>query len=201
MIYLENTVGRIKKSAQKKFLEKGFNGAHMQEIAKEAEVSQSLLHYYFRTKEHLFKIIIEDSINLIVNNISPILIKELSFFELIDQFIYNNLVLFKDNKNLLSFIINEYNQNFEKVNSEFKPIILFFKEFEHKVYIQSQKENIKLQDTRNLIINIISLCGWQVIGFNIFNLDDGYIKNLDSQDIAETRKYIYESVVSSLKIK
>ena len=87
MIYLDYTIKRIKHSAEKIFYEKGFNGARVSEIAKDAEVSKSLLHYYFRTKEQIFRIIIEDSINLVVKNVSPILTKDLGFYELIDQFI------------------------------------------------------------------------------------------------------------------
>ena len=34
-------------AAQKVFIEKGFNGARMEEIAKEASINKALLHYYF----------------------------------------------------------------------------------------------------------------------------------------------------------
>src|SRR3989442_2357240 len=37
------------------FVRRGSAGARMQEIAAEAGVNQALLHYYFRTKEHLAK--------------------------------------------------------------------------------------------------------------------------------------------------
>jgi hypothetical protein len=134
---------------------------------------------------------------MVIKNMSPVLKKELSFFELIDQFINNILTLFKDNRSLLSFIINEYNQNFEKIKSELEPLFNFFKEFEYKIRIQSQKENITIKDLRHFIVNIISLCGWQVIGINIFNMENSNIKNSDSLDISEARKNIYESVVSS----
>ncbi len=196
MIYLDHTVTRIKNAAMKVFYEKGFNGARIHEIANAADVSQSLLHYYFRTKEHLFKIIIANSTNMIAENMFPILKKELNFFELIDQFIYTILILFKENRRLLSFIINEYNQNFDKIESELKPIFNFFKEFEYQIRIQSQKENMKIKDTRHFIVNIISLCGWQVIGINIFNLENSNIKNSDLFDISDARKNIYNSIVS-----
>jgi AcrR family transcriptional regulator len=199
MIYLDYTVDRIKKSATKIFYEKGFNGARVNEIAKDAEVSKSLLHYYFRTKEHLFKIVVDESIDRVVKNMSPILTKDLDFFELINQFIYNILFLFKDNKKLLSFIINEYNQNFGMINSELKPIILFFKEFENKTVELSQKEKIKLGDIKHFIVNIISLCGWQVIGINIFSLEKTMNDSSNSFNISEIKENIYKSIISSIK--
>jgi len=195
MIYLDYTVDRIKKSATKIFYEKGFNGARVNEIAKDAEVSKSLLHYYFRTKEHLFKIVVDESIDKVVKNMSPILTKDLDFFELTNQFIYK----FKDNKKLLSFIINEYNQNFGMINSELKPIILFFKEFENKTVELSQKEKIKLGDIKHFIVNIISLCGWQVIGINIFSLEKTMNDSSNSFNISEIKENIYKSIISSIK--
>lgn len=199
MIYLDYTVDRIKKSAKKVFYEKGFNGTRVTEIAQGAEVSKSLLHYYFRTKEQLFKIIVDESINLVVKNMSPILKKELSFFELVDQFIYNILAIFKENNKLLAFIINEYNHNLDKIESELKPVFIFFKEFESQIRIQSQKENIPIKDTKHFIVNIISLCAWQVIGINIFNLEK---KGLDVStklaNITELKDRIYKNVVNSL---
>lgn len=36
------------------FLEKGYEGARMQEIADKAEINKALLHYYYRNKENLF---------------------------------------------------------------------------------------------------------------------------------------------------
>lgn len=199
MIYLDYTVDKIKKSAKKVFYEKGFNGARVNEIAKDAEVSKSLLHYYFRTKEHLFKIVVNDSIDKVVKQVTPILTKDFGFYELIDQFIYNILILFKDNKNLLSFIINEYNQNFDKIKFALAPIFVFFKKFEHKIRILSIKENVNIKDTKHLMVNIISLCGWQVIGINIINLEISASVGSCLININEIRENIYQSVINSIK--
>ncbi len=49
-----DTEEQILKAARKLFENKGFNGARMQEIADEAGINKSLLHYYFRSKEGLF---------------------------------------------------------------------------------------------------------------------------------------------------
>lgn len=199
MIYLDYTEDRIKKSAKKVFFQKGFNGARVIEIAKDAGVSKSLLHYYFRTKEQIFRIVIEESISLLIKNMSPILTKNLGFYEIIDQFIYNILNLFKDNKNLLSFMIYEYNQNFEKIEFALNPVLDFFKEFEHKIRIQSQNENITIKNYKHLIINIISLCGWQIIGINILSLDSNSNKDLDSSTITEIRESIYKTIATVIE--
>jgi AcrR family transcriptional regulator len=52
---LENpSIQRILRSAGSCFGRKGYRGASLNEIAREAEVSKSLLHYHFDSKEHLF---------------------------------------------------------------------------------------------------------------------------------------------------
>ena len=47
------TEQRILAAARAVFIRRGTAGARMQEIAREAQVNQALLHYYFRSKERL----------------------------------------------------------------------------------------------------------------------------------------------------
>lgn len=51
----EETEERIFKAALKVFAAKGKAGARMQEIADEAGINKSMLHYYFRSKEKLYE--------------------------------------------------------------------------------------------------------------------------------------------------
>lgn len=46
-------------AGERAFSERGFDGVGMKAIAKAAEVSQSLLHYHFGTKEKLYRAVIE----------------------------------------------------------------------------------------------------------------------------------------------
>ena len=50
----ENTEEKILKAAEEVFVQKGLDGARMQEIADKAGINKSLLHYYYRTKDKLF---------------------------------------------------------------------------------------------------------------------------------------------------
>ena len=47
---------RIKEAAKKVFVQKGYAGARMQDIANEAKINKALLHYYFRSKDQLFEL-------------------------------------------------------------------------------------------------------------------------------------------------
>jgi AcrR family transcriptional regulator len=55
MVKEQNTEDRIVDAAKTVFINKGKDGARMQEIANEAGINKALLHYYFRTKNKLFE--------------------------------------------------------------------------------------------------------------------------------------------------
>ncbi|MDZ7635635.1 MAG: helix-turn-helix domain-containing protein [Bacteroidales bacterium] len=50
-----HTKEKIFLAASEIFEEKGHSGARMQEIADRAGINKALLHYYFRSKDQLFK--------------------------------------------------------------------------------------------------------------------------------------------------
>lgn len=57
-----DTEKRILAAARKEFIAKGLGGARMQAVAAEAGVNKALLHYYFRTKDNLYRKVLEDTI-------------------------------------------------------------------------------------------------------------------------------------------
>ncbi len=58
---------KILKSALDTFLRYGFHGTKLQQIAVNANVSKSMIHYYFRSKERLYKRVLENVIEYIEN--------------------------------------------------------------------------------------------------------------------------------------
>lgn len=58
----ENTRERIKNAAVEVFIEKGYDGTRMQEIAHRAKANKAMIHYYFRSKSDLFEAIIKETI-------------------------------------------------------------------------------------------------------------------------------------------
>ncbi|MCX6271040.1 MAG: helix-turn-helix domain containing protein, partial [Bacteroidetes bacterium] len=54
---LNSTEEHILQAARKVFARKGLDGARMQEIADEAGINKALLHYYFRSKDNLFRLV------------------------------------------------------------------------------------------------------------------------------------------------
>ena len=50
-----STEEKIIKAAEKIFLEEGYAGARMQQIANEAQINKAMVHYYFKSKEKLME--------------------------------------------------------------------------------------------------------------------------------------------------
>src|SRR6202166_4777494 len=54
-----STARRIVATAEQIFAEQGLAGARMDEIARAAKVNKALLYYYFRSKEELYRFVLE----------------------------------------------------------------------------------------------------------------------------------------------
>jgi AcrR family transcriptional regulator len=53
---------RIKEAAKLLFIEKGYDGTTMQAIADSSQVNKALLHYYFQSKDKLFRLIFREEL-------------------------------------------------------------------------------------------------------------------------------------------
>jgi AcrR family transcriptional regulator len=68
----KQTEERIFESATEIFIEKGMDGARMQDIANHAGINKALLHYYYRSKEHLFEAVFEKLATVMFSRFSPV---------------------------------------------------------------------------------------------------------------------------------
>ncbi len=93
------------------FQEKGFATAKLKDIAERANINQSLLHYYFRKKEVLFKSVLKHKILELFNELGSLLKEKGSLTENMDELVqvYHNY--FVKNPNMPLFFISELNNN------------------------------------------------------------------------------------------
>ncbi|WP_446898184.1 TetR/AcrR family transcriptional regulator [Clostridium sp. LBM24168] len=69
---MSNTKTLIFKSAIRIFSKNGYNGATMDAIAADAGVAKGTLYYHFKSKEEIFKYIIQEGMNIVKNEIEDI---------------------------------------------------------------------------------------------------------------------------------
>ena len=102
-------------AARKVFISKGYDGATMEKIASEAKVNKALLHYYYRSKDKLFKIVLTEAIGIIREKLFLIIKSEDNLEVIIKELIDVYVETLINHPYLPNFIVNEISSNPEKV--------------------------------------------------------------------------------------
>lgn len=107
-----STEDKIKEAARKLFTSSGFAAVTTRDIAAEAGINQALLHYYFRSKEKLFEIIMLENLNRFVAGVRDVINNEQTTLE---QKIKILIATYIDNLSkepeLPLFIVNQVKSN------------------------------------------------------------------------------------------
>ena len=163
------TKKKILGAAKVVFLEKGFDGARMQEIANKAGINKSMLNYYFRFKENLFEAIFEEEFLKLVPKISIILKSDKPLSYKISTFVDTYIDMLIENPFIPNFVLNELNKNPGKIVK-----ILEKHDINPHVIMNQLNNEIEINDNNpinivSLIVNILSLCIFPFIGKPILN--------------------------------
>ena len=159
----KNTEDKIIEAAKTVFVEKGMDGARMQEIANMAGINKALLHYYFRTKnklfEKVFSIIFKDVLGVFEQAIS----EEIDFEQFLEGFITNYIKLLKSKPFIPHFVIHELNRKPERI-VELMQNISFDKQKLFGLIDRAVEDKvIRPIQPVHLITNILSMCIFPVI--------------------------------------
>jgi len=171
------TEEKILEAAKRVFQEQGFSGARMQEIADEADINKSMLHYYFRSKDKLFQKVFQESIREFFPVIFEVLSSDLAFVPKVETLVKTYYEMFEKHPHLPRFVIHEMNQHPQR-----------FKEFVSnagieipRVFLKQIQAKVEAGDMRKIaphefIINTIGLCVFPLIARpmieTVFDMDD-----------------------------
>ena len=103
----DNMELRIREVAQQLFFEQGYAATSTTQIAKEVGCTQALVHYYYRTKENLFRQIFLEQVLAALNVIGRSLANEESFDRFIEQAISMYFDALSSNPRLPYFVLEE----------------------------------------------------------------------------------------------
>jgi len=161
----DSTEQRIFEAARDVFIQKGMEGAKMQEIADRAGLNKALLHYYYRSKEKLFEMVARS----IINRAIPIIRKTIESDEPLHQkiagFIDFYINLINHNPFVPLFIISEMNKHPDSFFEKIMPIgvpkpQIFLKQVEEAI----ERGEIKPIKPEHLLINVVSMCVFPFLG-------------------------------------
>lgn len=107
----DTTELHILEAAKRLFFEHGFAGTSTTDIAREAGVNQALVHYYYRTKENLFRQIFIEQARNIFDMIKQTFENDLPFEDMIRHCVSVYFDLLAANPQLPYFVLNELINN------------------------------------------------------------------------------------------
>lgn len=176
----DSTEQRIFDAAHQVFVQKGLDGAKMQEIADHAGINKALLHYYFRTKEKLFEMVAKAVINRAFPVVQQLIEADMPLEQKIERFVDFYIDLISRNPFVPLFIIGELNKHpddfFEKIIPASPPRPeFFFRQVEEAV----AEGRIRPVSPRHLLVNVLSMCVFPVVARPMIRI----VMGLNSQEI------------------
>lgn len=101
----------IKIAAKKVFLKRGFAGTRLQEIADEAKIGRTALHYYFRNKEKLFTAVLQDFFKEVTSRMPNLDDAQMPIMDRLKLFITDYMDTAIQSPEIDLFMLNEANEN------------------------------------------------------------------------------------------
>jgi TetR/AcrR family transcriptional regulator len=197
----KQTEEKIFDSATDVFIEKGMDGARMQDIANHAGINKALLHYYYRTKDRLFNAVFEKIAGNMFTKFAPVFDTNLSLEEKIRFFFREHIAFMQKNPRLPGFLLNEFHRNPERIRKLIQNIdinkLWTTLEAQHKEELKRYnitKENIPQFMTTIAGMSVFPFVAKPVIASLMGKM--GY--NFDNY-IEERKEYAADFVIDALK--
>lgn len=118
-----STEEKIKAAAREVFLQKGFAAARTRDIAELAGINLALLNYYFRSKQKLFEVVMQEKMGQFIGTIIPVLNNpKTTLNEKLVLLAENYITMLLENPHMPSFVLEEIKKNhfefIQKINPE-----------------------------------------------------------------------------------
>jgi TetR/AcrR family transcriptional regulator len=183
------------------FLDKGMDGARMQDIASHAGINKALLHYYFRTKDQLFNVVFEMIARKILKKFAPVFDENLTLEEKIRFFFKEHITFLQENPKLPGFILNEINRNPARIKKLLKNVD--FENFWQKLYDQHKEELENYNITEALLPQLMtSIAAISVFPFAARGLIESILEKSGipfNNYIEERKTFAAEFVIKAIK--
>lgn len=192
-------------AAVKVFVEKGKDGARMQEIADTAGVNKMLLHYYFKDKNTLFFEVLKKIVADLYDNVFNEDMDDLTFKDFLTVFINRHFDFLNEKKYTFQFLLWELSRQkldlkniiFDSYNSYGKnPFEILTSRLDEAV----AKGEIREVDPTEFVMNLFSLDLFMFIALPIIR----EIVSMDDEELAgvieQRKKEVFRLLWNDIKI-
>jgi TetR/AcrR family transcriptional regulator len=171
------TEEKIFEAATEVFVDKGMDGARMQDIASHAGINKALLHYYYRTKDQLFNAVFEMIAKKVLRKFAPVFDDKLTLEEKIRFFFKEHIAFLQENPKLPAFILNEINRNPARIKKLLSNV--HFENIWEQLYDQHKNELGKYNITKESLPQImVSVAALSVFPFAARGIIEGVLDKL-----------------------
>lgn len=197
----KQTEEKIFDAATEVFEEKGLAGARMQNIADLAGINKALLHYYFRTKDHLFDAVFAKLALKMFMKFAPIFSEDKTIEDKIRFFFRAHIDFLQQNPRLPGFILNEINHNPQRIQKLMKTIDvrgIWENILEHHKD-ELDRYNINEENIPQIMTTIVSLSVFPFAARGIFEVLLNNIGVDFDKYLEERKEFAAEFVIKALK--
>jgi len=192
----------ILNAAVKVFTRKGYAGARMEEIAKEAGINRALLHYYFRDKETMFNIIFETRCKEFFTGLFGAFQSEAPLLEKIKWVIDHEITVLSQQPDLARFVIMEIAQQPDRLIQFGQKLGLnpraMLGNFQKEIQQNITAGKIRPIDGRQLLMNIISICIYPFVAKPIIKTMMQMDENTFIDLMGKRKKDAYEFIINAI---
>ena len=200
----ENTMEeQILIAAKELFLQNGYDGVSTTLVAKKVGCNQALVHYYYRTKQNLFKIVFLQEIKRVTSRLNDIPQGDISFEDFVSRIIDTQIEFLQDNINIPFLIIGELRNNSEAIELIQSSYVEVFKEVRGKVqtFLDAKRENGELGEVvaEQLFLDILSLNVFPFMIQTFFSKIWGMDQEEQQLFLAKRKEHIKKVIIASVK--
>ncbi len=197
----KQTEEKIFDAATEVFIEKGMDGARMQDIANHAGINKALLHYYYRTKDQLFNAVFEKIAGAMFSKFAPVFDTKLTLEDKIRFFFREHIAFLQKNPRLPAFLLNEFHRNPQRIRKLIQNIDI--NKLLSTLEVQHREEMKRYNITKETIPQFMTtIAAMSVFPFAAKPLISSLMEKMGynfDQYIEERKEYAAEFVINALK--
>lgn len=196
----KQTEEKIFEAATDVFLDKGMDGARMQDIANHAGINKALLHYYYRTKDQLFDAVFQMIARKMLKKFAPVFDENLTLEDKIRFFFKEHITFLQENPRLPAFVLNEINRNPARIKNLLKNVE--FESLWKKLYEQHKGELDKYNVSEKMLPQLMtSIAAMSVFPFAAKGLIEAILSKTSvsfNAYIEERKEFAADFVINAI---
>ncbi|MDR0872657.1 MAG: TetR/AcrR family transcriptional regulator [Prevotellaceae bacterium] len=192
---------RILKAARELFVQNGYNGTSIRDIATAADANIAMVNYYFGSKENLFSVVLGDVFNILSEKIFTLIDADLPFFELLRKWIYSYYDVLMQYPDFPLFVLNEAAQNPKKIGEKFRLANSYqvYAKLVLRIHSEEEKGTIREVSIPDFLINVLSLSVFPFVSKPVVTQFLNLPEKEYMEQINQHREYVANFIINAIK--